>query len=65
MRFSLSFYATLGAKAILDIILGHNLSVMDDHYIKLNKNALHDAMDNFTEWLDGQLSKAKIQLESE
>jgi len=51
-------------KAIRDTILGHNLPGMDDHYIKLNKNALHDAMGKFTEWLDGRLTQAKIQLKT-
>ena len=42
-------------KAYRDTILGHSLKGMDVHYIAPDESDLKQAMDRFTEWLDGQV----------
>jgi integrase len=39
-----------------DKILGHTLKGMDKHYLAIDGNDLHRAMDQYTEFLDGQLN---------
>jgi integrase len=43
-----------------DLILGHSLSGMDRHYIAPSDKDLHDAMQVYTDWLDGQLESKNV-----
>jgi integrase len=46
-------------KVYRDLILGHSLQGMEIHYLSPSEDTLKDAMDRFTDWLDGQLEKQK------
>jgi len=37
-------------------ILGHSLEGMDRHYLRLNDEDLKAAMDDYTAWIDDQIS---------
>jgi integrase len=43
-------------KEYRDTILGHSLKGMDRHYIVPGEDDLKKAMDQYTEWLDGQVT---------
>ena len=47
-------------KVYRDIILGHSLKGMDVNYSMPTDIALTKAMDQYTEWLDGQLEKQNV-----
>jgi hypothetical protein len=40
-----------------DLILGHSLKGMDVHYMAPDDNALTNAMEKYTLWIDDQISK--------
>ena len=42
-------------KAHRDVILGHSLQGMDAHYLKPSDEALTQAMEKYTVWIDNQL----------
>ncbi|MFC1881159.1 tyrosine-type recombinase/integrase [Thermodesulfobacteriota bacterium] len=42
-------------KVYRDLILGHSLRGMDIHYISPSNDDLKQAVDKYTEWLDGQI----------
>lgn len=48
------------SKVYRDAILGHSLKGMDVHYIKPPEDALTQAMEKYTQWLDGQLESASV-----
>ena len=45
-------------KEYRDKILGHSLKGMDRHYIVPGEDDLKKAMDQYTDWLDGQVDAA-------
>jgi integrase len=47
-------------KAHRDMILGHSLQGMDVHYLVPTEEALRKAMDRYTKWLDGEVSKVGV-----
>ena len=47
-------------KAYRDSILGHSLQGMDSRYISLDADALKQAMDKYTKWLDEQLKLSNV-----
>jgi integrase len=47
-------------KAHRDMILGHSLHGMDVHYLVPTEESLRNAMDRYTEWLDGEVSKVRV-----
>jgi integrase len=46
-------------KEYRDTILGHSLQGMDLHYIVPSEDDLYQAMEKYTEWIDGELKKAQ------
>ena len=42
-------------KVYRDLILGHSLQGMDVHYISPSDDDLKQAMNKYTDWLDGQI----------
>lgn len=50
-------------KEYRDTILGHSLKGMDRHYLVPGKNDLKDAMDQYTEWLDGQVEAVRKKVD--
>ncbi len=46
-------------KVFRDTILGHSLQGMDAHYLAPSEDDLKQAMDRYTEWLDGQVKVEK------
>jgi integrase len=46
-------------KEYRDTILGHSLQGMDLHYIVPSEEDLYQAMEKYTQWLDGELKKAQ------
>ena len=43
-----------------DVILGHSLHGMDAHYLAPTEESLKEAMESYTNWLDGQLESAIV-----
>ncbi len=43
-----------------DLIVGHKLKGMDIHYLAVKEDVLKDRMEQFTQWLDGQLNSANV-----
>jgi integrase len=46
-------------KAHRDMIIGHSLQGMDVHYLIPTEDSLKEAMDRYTQWLDGRLLDKK------
>ncbi|MBW2602912.1 MAG: site-specific integrase [Deltaproteobacteria bacterium] len=46
-----------------DLILGHSLKGMDVHYMVPDDDDLTNAMDKYTLWTDGQISKANYSVD--
>jgi integrase len=46
-------------KAHRDMIIGHSLQGMDVHYLIPTEDSLKEAMDRYTQWLDGRLLDEK------
>jgi integrase len=44
------------SKVYRDTLLGHSLKGMDKHYMVPDEDDLRRSMDQYTQWLDGQLS---------
>ena len=44
------------SKSCRKAILGHSLEGMDRHYLRLNDEDLKAAMDDYTAWIDDQIS---------
>ena len=47
-------------KVYRDLILGNSLKGMDVHYLAPDEKTLTEAMNKFTEWVDGQLESANV-----
>jgi integrase len=43
-----------------DLIIGHSLKGMDIHYIAPSDDDLHEAMQIYTDWLEGQLESENV-----
>ena len=44
-----------------DLILGHSLAGMDIYYLKLSDDALRNAMEKFTLWMDEKMKSLNYQ----
>jgi integrase len=49
-------------KAHRDMIIGHSLQGMDVHYLIPTEDSLREAMDRYTQWLDGRLLDEKASV---
>lgn len=45
-----------------DLILGHSLQGIDDHYKSPSEYDLHRAMARYTEWIGGKSISARVDL---
>lgn len=53
------------SKVYRDKLLGHAPQGMDAHYMALDENDLRRAMDQYTVWLDGQLTNVDQTVDQE
>ena len=53
----ISYFSGVGYR---DLIVGHKLEGMDAHYLSPDKDTLKIKMEQFTQWLDGQLNSVNV-----